>query len=301
MTADQSAISSWRVYWDQGSLLRQIGLLPLDPSRIQLNKQRPAHAQIIPVLNGHQISTRFLDDRATRPNPLLEQLGENVHQYGSHSKNSGNDTMGSIISGRSSVSGDVSGLAEGGRPSTKVNSKYVGGKSSEIFSPATQTDVQNSLPKVHVDPRRYESHFSLGQDLSENTLLAQTTRLEGSDDMKMGNHISRDGRTNKSHFSFEHDQTPHLEVLHAGKKMYNQSHLSTGFFNADDEEEKIIAAAASKLTLQTQQKPPSIWESSSNGLGAVQSRPSSRFSFYFDIQCVSISVLITCLSVFLEF
>ena len=239
------------------SLLRQVGLLPSDASKLPLSKVRPAHAEIVPLLQGHQIAARFIDETAPA-NPLLELLpGREASAV------KGRDAVGKLLGGTQEQ--------ESVRPSTRLNSKFVGGKST-VFS----DEPVETVPKVHVDPRRYESHFVLSQEqLTPNSLLAKTTKVEDSDDMKLGKQISRDPRTNVSHFSLAHDVTPHLQELHLGRKpgnvRHNASQLdetwnSTGTLN----EESIVEDK------QNKPKPPSIWESSSNGEGVIQSRPSSR-------------------------
>ena len=73
------------------------------------------------------------------------------------------------------LSGDFS--AEQVRPSTRLNSKFVGGKSS-VFLSHDNKDQETAvvMPNSYANPRRNESHFSLS---GEATPMPVAVAVEG--------------------------------------------------------------------------------------------------------------------------
>ncbi|EPZ36119.1 hypothetical protein O9G_005020 [Rozella allomycis CSF55] len=194
-------IDSLRVYWDQGTVVKQLGLLGNDPKASIVNAA---------ILDGQQSVRRVLN--STEPaHPTVSQ--HQVHQspkkvhsnYHYFAKSSGTSQMGSILSGEEEVKV---------RPSTRVNSSFVGGKSSNIFN----NEPEQFKPSSHIDPRRYQDHFRndgvAGEELSFHpgrkmnaasnnashfTLGGSNTELN---EEKPARHVRGSAKANTSSWSF---------------------------------------------------------------------------------------------------
>jgi len=228
-------------------------MVPSDPVSLPLNKSSPVQADIVPVLSAQQLSQRYLDEamNSRHANPLMYQLNELVDSAPKIGKRAGpqyygkagRDSMGDLLSGGSSNDNFAV------RSSTRLNSKYIGGKSQislgddsvDMFASADNEPARHH----HVDQRRYETHFHIGQ-VSES--MADTVKLDNTEFEK----LNAKGRhhypgANKSSFGLlSHDST----VTGVDKSLPHDS------------------PQKNKQTF-------SIWESSSNGQ-VMQSRPSSR-------------------------
>jgi carboxymethylenebutenolidase len=69
-----------RVYWDQGTVLRQIGLIPSDVSRLPLSAAYPVHAKILPILTGNEQTSRVMDEFSLEnSNILVSKMDDNEY------------------------------------------------------------------------------------------------------------------------------------------------------------------------------------------------------------------------------
>lgn len=134
------------------------------------------------------------------------------------------------------------------RPSTKLNSKFVGGQ-SQLGYLTGMSEESAQERKLHVDNRRYQTQISLAQSDAVPAVVPVTHAPHK-------NHSSQG-------FSLAHDPTPYTVEVHGGKK-----HFGMGEATAAPEATATEPIAPVKSAVQ--------WASSSNGLGTVQSRPSSR-------------------------
>ena len=230
--AGDGKIMSKRVYWDQASVMRQIFLLPSDVSKLPLSRSHPVSARIMPAL-GVEISQRIRNEKVQATANVLEQQMNGTTSYADYAshenarKNSG--VVGNLITGAAPV--------EPVRPSTRLNSAHVGGK-SHVFD-----DAPADKPHMTVDPRRYETHFSVSpvEDVSqfkkEHPFHSQTVKLEDSADMNLGHGKRHDPHRNESQISLaDGSSSPTANAeLHTARKSvkYENSQFRDHFSSAD--------------------------------------------------------------------
>lgn len=272
-------IKSKRVYWDQATLMRQIFLLPSDVKKLPINPAKPVQAKFLPVLTGTQMSRRILHENDPETSNLLL-----LSEHGTEAVT------------RTDVN-QVNTPVTGSRPSTRVNSKYVGGKST-VFE---HLNTDESKPKY--DPSRFETHFSVSNE-SQNS---STTRIE-KNVVLPGRKMSATDR-NHTNFALSAEyQNGDQEAMIPSRKPvpYEKSEIKDHFESnnasanelsdelrksriqnhKDSNKSQIVFSGAeaspfkprmhSNKALENNQTTFNLWESSSNGTGSMQSRPSSR-------------------------
>ena len=154
-------VKSVRVYWDQSVVLRQLGFIEPVVS--------------VPVLTAQQVRERYCDEHvdSRSVDPLVYQLSAQIQDepvpviaaaapvVSSVKKQQGRQSMGDLLAG-----GNNNG-EEYVRPSTRLNSKYVGGRSQislgDDYSNNAAGFDSEQVRHHHVDKRRYETHFQIGQ------------------------------------------------------------------------------------------------------------------------------------------
>ncbi|KAI3652148.1 hypothetical protein MP228_003451 [Amoeboaphelidium protococcarum] len=242
-----------RIYWDQAAVMRQIYLLPSDVSRLPMSNQFPVSAQILPVATSDAVNRLLYEEQDGSSNCLEKQL-------------TGVDVQ--------------------------INR-------NQFSSSTTTRGVYKS--SVTADPYHHQSHFSIGQD---DEYVPQQEQGE-----RHGKRLAQNS-TNVSHFSLGDDYAggkdiyqppksakkmfPNTQVDHLDQKSpsgrssptrhgHHKGHNAAAarrndshhdIFGGYSGNEKSKSAA----TAGNQQEPGDVgkWASSSNGLGSVQNRPSSR-------------------------
>ncbi|KAI9104632.1 hypothetical protein DFS34DRAFT_603901 [Phlyctochytrium arcticum] len=230
---EQGKIISKRMYWDQGSVMKQIGLLPVTVFCKANNTETT-----LPVL-GPKIIDRLeetwgederrkeaeemetqQDDRNMRSNGREAAAGILPGSHAGHHREE--DNRPHSASSRASVSSLMtdSSAPQYIRKSTRGHAQANGSVPLNLFG--GNDDVVPLKTSVPIDPRRFESHFSInGED--EESALAALKRTS----------ISVDPRKNASHFSFGDEGSVAPSAEH-DDGVYTHSPVAAGISNRRD-------------------------------------------------------------------
>ncbi|KAI8913196.1 hypothetical protein EDD86DRAFT_273720 [Gorgonomyces haynaldii] len=213
----EGLIVSKRLYWDQASILRQIGVLP----RSLYCKANNSEV-VLPIADNLQKTQQVVQKEVKKYETAIPQGDEpKPSPRKQPTKESG---MAGLPSSKGFAVTDSLGAEHLSRPSSRVLAPP--GGISNIFSdepvqtrpssrvlsrPGGQSNIFSDEPlpvrKIQVDPSRFESHFKPGEEAE--VIAAPNKRDPNTESKEQTHHSTRrsfGGKSNESHFSLAYEE-----------------------------------------------------------------------------------------------